>query len=86
MWIRILIIVIFAGILLSLASGLYYLVKDKGSTKRAVKALSLRIGLSLALFLFLMALIGLGVIKPHGLYPQGHPATQPNSALSSHNT
>ena len=61
-------------------SGLYYLVKDKGSSKRTVKALSFRIGLSLGLFLFLMALIGLGVIKPHGLYPQGHPATQPNSA------
>nr|WP_081999975.1 twin transmembrane helix small protein [endosymbiont of unidentified scaly snail isolate Monju] len=53
---RILIISIFAGILLSLASGLYYLVKDKGSSKRTVKALSFRIGLSLGLFLFLMAL------------------------------
>lgn len=74
MWITILILVIFAGILLSLFSGLYFLVKDKGTTTRTARALSFRIGLSLGLFLFLMALIGLGVIKPHGLYPNGHPA------------
>ena len=76
MWIQILIIVVFAGILVSLSSGLYYLVKDKGTTTRTARALTFRIGLSLGLFLFLMALIGLGVIKPHGLYPANHPATQ----------
>ena len=73
MWITLLILVVFAGILLSLFSGLYFLVKAKGSTTRTARALSFRIGLSLGLFLLLMALIGLGVIKPHGLYPQGHP-------------
>ncbi len=76
MWIQILIIVVFAGILVSLFSGLYYLVKDKGTTTRTARALTFRIGLSLGLFLFLMALIGLGVIKPHGLYPANHPVAQ----------
>ncbi|HHI76616.1 MAG TPA: twin transmembrane helix small protein [Gammaproteobacteria bacterium] len=76
MWIQILIIVVFAGILVSLFSGLYYLVKDKGTTTRTARALTFRIGLSLGLFLFLMALIGLGVIEPHGLYPANHPVAQ----------
>ncbi len=79
MWITILILVIFAGILLSLFSGLYFLVKDKGTTTRTARALSFRIGLSLGLFLLLMALIGLGVIKPHGLYPKNLPGAAQTS-------
>lgn len=71
MWLKILIVVVFIGIVASLASGLFYLVNDKGGdSKRMVRALTIRISLSLGLFLFLMVLVGLGVIKPHGLYPQ----------------
>lgn len=74
MWLKILIIVVFLGILISLGSGLFYLINDKGGdSRRTLRALTLRISLSLGLFIFLMALIGLGVIKPHGLYPQGSP-------------
>jgi len=71
MWLKVLIFLVFIGIVGSLASSLFYLVSDKGGdSKRMVRALTVRIGLSLGLFLFLMALVGLGVIKPHGLYPQ----------------
>lgn len=80
MWITILILIVFAAILLSLFSGLYFLVKDKGTTTRTARALSFRIGLSLGLFLLLMALIGLGIIRPHGLYPNGHPAATQSAA------
>lgn len=38
----------------SLFSALFYLMKDKGEGKRTVKALTLRISLSLGLFLLLM--------------------------------
>jgi hypothetical protein len=41
-------------ILASLASALYYMIKDKGHSTRAVKSLTLRISLSLLLFTLLM--------------------------------
>lgn len=69
MWVKIVIIIAFVGIVASLASGLYYLVNDKGDSKRTLRALTWRISLSLGLFLFLMLLIGLDVIEPHGVYP-----------------
>jgi hypothetical protein len=68
-WIKVIIIAAFVGIVASLASGLYYLVNDKGDSRRTLRALTMRIGLSVGLFLFLMILIALGVIEPHGLYP-----------------
>ncbi|MCU0803836.1 MAG: twin transmembrane helix small protein [Burkholderiales bacterium] len=52
---RIVIVVFVALILLSLGSALVYLIRDKGGSNRAVKALTIRVGLSIALFLFLMA-------------------------------
>ena len=51
-WFVIAVLVLILG---SLGSALFYLVRDKGSTDRTVKALTFRIGLSLALFLLLMA-------------------------------
>jgi hypothetical protein len=55
LFMRIVIIVFIALILLSLGSALVYLIRDKGSSTRTVKALTIRVGLSIALFLFLMA-------------------------------
>jgi hypothetical protein len=52
---RIVIFVFIVLILLSLGSALVYLIRDKGSSNRTVKALTIRVGLSIALFLFLMA-------------------------------
>jgi len=51
---KILAIVVLVAILGSLGSALVFLVKDGGKTKRTVNALTLRIGLSVVLFLFLM--------------------------------
>lgn len=69
MWIKAIIVLVFIGIVASLASGLYFLVNDKGDSRRTLRALTFRIGLSVGLFAFLMILIGLGVIEPHGIYP-----------------
>jgi len=41
-------------IVASLASAALYMVRDRSGSKRMVKALALRVGLSIALFLFLM--------------------------------
>lgn len=46
----------------SLGSALYYLVKDKGQSTRALKALTLRIGLSVILFAMLMLGFYFGII------------------------
>jgi hypothetical protein len=42
-------------ILGSLFSGLYFVMRDEPGSKRAVKALAIRVGLSMGLFLLLMA-------------------------------
>ena len=58
------IMIIIAG---SLASGLFFLVRDKKNSQRTVTALTLRIGLSLSLFIFLFVAFKLGLIHPHGI-------------------
>ena len=47
MAIKIIIIVLFLIILISLGAALYYLIKDKGTTKRTVNALTVRIAVSI---------------------------------------
>ena len=50
-----LIIIAFLVIIVgSLGSALFYLMRDKGGSDRTVKALTIRVGLSLTLFLLLM--------------------------------
>ena len=51
---RIVVFIFLAFILFSLFSALYYVWKDKGSSNRAVKALTVRVILSIVLFLMLV--------------------------------
>lgn len=64
---RYVVILAFLGILGSLASALYYLMRDKGGTNRTVNALTVRIGLSIALFLFVLFAHHMGWIESTGL-------------------
>ena len=66
---KILIVVIFLGIIVSMASALFFMVKDKGQSTRTQHALTVRIGVSIALFALLFVLWGLGLIAPHGVQP-----------------
>jgi hypothetical protein len=52
---KIIVVLFLLLILASLGSALYFLVTDRGPSKRTVKALALRVGLSVTLFLLLMA-------------------------------
>jgi hypothetical protein len=52
---KIVVIVFLLLIVASLGSALFYLITDRGQSKRMVKALALRVGLSITLFLLLMA-------------------------------
>lgn len=54
-------------ILWNLGAGLYYMLVDKGQTKRTVNALTRRIALSVALILLVMLSIWMGWIEPHGV-------------------
>ncbi|MFN9389312.1 MAG: twin transmembrane helix small protein [Betaproteobacteria bacterium] len=61
---KIVIILFLLIILASLGSALFFLMRDKGGTDRTVRALTWRVGLSLALFLLLLASYKLGWIAP----------------------
>lgn len=66
---KIIVILFLFAIIGSLGSGLYYLVKDKGSSDRTVRALTVRISLSVLLFILLMLAYATGLLQPHGGYP-----------------
>lgn len=62
--IKLLILLAFVAIVASLASGLVYLFKDEHDSRRLVKALTWRIGLSVALFVVLLLAYALGLVEP----------------------
>ncbi len=66
---KLLIVVLLLAILASLASGLVFLIRDKGQSERTVKSLTIRIALSIALFLLLLIGYAAGLIQPHGITP-----------------
>jgi cytochrome bd-type quinol oxidase subunit 2 len=65
--IKILIIVILFGIVASLGSALFHLSSGKGDSKKMARALTIRVGLSLVLFILLMLAWANGLISPHGV-------------------
>jgi hypothetical protein len=60
---KIVVIIFVLLILASLGSALFFLINDHGRSKRTVRALALRVGLSLTLFLLLMAGYYFGLIQ-----------------------
>ncbi len=67
MLVKLLVIILLLAIVISLFSGLFFLVKDKGQTNRTVNALSIRVGLSVFAFILLMIAAATGLISPHGV-------------------
>ncbi|MCS6996707.1 MAG: DUF2909 domain-containing protein [Casimicrobiaceae bacterium] len=56
------------AIIVSMASALVFLYRDAGQGRtRMVRALAVRVALSVGLFIFLMAAFKLGFIGPYGL-------------------
>lgn len=53
MWLKLTILVLLLAILVSLFSGLFFLVKDTGGQSRLVTALSVRISLTVAIMLLI---------------------------------
>lgn len=65
--IKILIVATLIAIIVSLGSGLFHLVNDKGESKKMVNALTVRIALSVLLFVLLFIAWSQGMISPHGI-------------------
>lgn len=65
--IKILIVACLFAIIVSLGMGLFHLVGDKGDSKRMANALTIRIALSVALFILLFIAWKQGLIQPHGI-------------------
>ncbi len=65
--IKLLIVACLIAIVVSLGSGLFHLVNDKGDSKKMVRALTVRVALSVALFILLFIAWSQGLIQPHGV-------------------
>lgn len=61
---RYVVIVMLLAIVGSLASAAVYMLRGQGDSRRMAKALALRVGLSVGLFLLLMAGYFLGLFQP----------------------
>lgn len=72
-----LVVLLLLTIVISLGAGMFFLVRDRGHSKRPVRALTVRISLSLLLFGLLFVGYFTGLIEPHGVYPRP-PATAPS--------
>lgn len=64
---KILVALAFILIITSLASALIFMMKDKGKTNRTVKALAVRVGFSVTLFILLLIAYRFGLIQPTGI-------------------
>lgn len=64
---RYFVIFVMLCILGSLFSALFFMFSDKGNSRRMVKALTIRVALSVSLFLMLMVLYYFGLIGRTGL-------------------
>lgn len=65
--IKLLIVACLIAIVVTLGSGLFHLVNDKGESKKMVRSLTIRIALSVALFILLFIAWSQGMIEPHGV-------------------
>ena len=71
--IRLLIIGVLVAIVASLGSALFHLSSKARDPRKVARDLTIRIGLSVALFVLLMIAWHLGLIHPHGFASAAHP-------------
>lgn len=64
---KIVVAIAFILILASLGSALIFMMKDKGKSNRTVKALAMRVGFSITLFILILIAYHFGLIQPTGI-------------------
>jgi cytochrome bd-type quinol oxidase subunit 2 len=57
------------AIVASLGTALFHLSSGKGDSKKMVRALTVRVALSVALFVLILLGWRLGLVTPHGVQP-----------------
>lgn len=62
---KILIIVLLILVVLSLFGGLFFMYRDKGQSKRAVNALTIRVALSIVIFVIVLVGHFFGLFSKH---------------------
>ena len=62
LFVKFIVLLLLGFVIVSLFTGLYFLVKDKGQTNRTVNALSVRIGLSIVAILIVVIAGAAGII------------------------
>ena len=68
-FVKLLMVAALLAVVASLGVALVQLVRDRGQSTRMAKALTWRIGLSILLFVLLVAGMFTGVVVPHGVVP-----------------
>ena len=63
---KVVVLILLAAVVVSLFSGLFFLVKDKDSPEstRMLTSLKIRVGLSITLVIFLVAAYSMGWLSP----------------------
>jgi len=69
LFIKLAIVIALVAIVASLGVALFRLQRERGRSTGTIKALTIRIALSIALFLLLVAGFLTGIIVPHGVVP-----------------
>ena len=64
---KMLIVAVILGIIASLGQALFAMASGPATSSRMVRALAVRVGLSVGLFLVLLISWHLGLIEPHGV-------------------
>ena len=54
-------------VIASLGSALFYMMKDRGDSKRMVRALTIRISVSVVAFLLILLFAATGIIEPNSV-------------------
>ena len=78
LFVKFMVLLLLGFVIVSLFTGLYFLVKDKGQTNRTVNALSVRIGLSILAIVIVVIAGATGIIEINPSPLSG--ATPPDAA------
>ena len=85
LFVKFIVLLLLGFVIVSLFTGLYFLVKDKGQTNRTVNALSVRIGLSILAILIVVIAGAIGIIdiNPSPLSGAASPGNAGNERVRS---
>ena len=84
--VKVIVLLLLGFVVVSLFSGLFFLVKDKGQTNRTVNALSVRIGLSILAIVVVMIAGATGVIELNPSPLSGRSGEPPVDPVGEGNT